>query len=60
MKKPSSFWHDSLHSLHPSVRIRYIPYFAMAETMDKSFDAALALWRSANEGALQAWRALMR
>ena len=60
MEKPSSFWHDSLHSMHPSVRIRYIAWFGMAETMDQSFDAVLGLWRSANDGAMQAWRSLIR
>jgi hypothetical protein len=61
MKKPSNgFWQDSLNSLHPSVRIRYIPYFAMAESMDKSFDALLSLWGSANAAAMQTWRSLMR
>jgi hypothetical protein len=63
MKKPSdpsSFWHDSLHSIHPSVRIRYIPYFAQAEAMDRSFDAVLSLWRNANDAAVSAWRSLMR
>jgi hypothetical protein len=60
MKKPSGFWQDSLQSLHPSVRIRYIPYFGMAETMDKSFDGVLSLWRDANGAVLHAWRALMK
>jgi hypothetical protein len=63
MKKPSdpsSFWHDSLHSIHPSVRIRYIPWFAMAENMDRSFDGLLSLWRNANEAALTGWRSLVR
>ncbi len=60
MKKPTGFWQDSLQSLHPSIRIRYIPYFAMAETLDKSFDAALGLWKSAHAAALDAWRALVR
>ena len=63
MKKPpdpSSFWHDSLHSIHPSVRIKYLPYFAQAEAMDRSFDALLSLWRNANDAAVQAWRSLMR
>jgi hypothetical protein len=57
---PSSFWHDSLHSIHPSVRVKYIPYFAQAEAMDRSFDGVLSLWRNANEGVLHAWRTLMR
>jgi len=57
---PSSFWHDSLHSIHPSVRIQYIPYFAMAENMDRSFDGVLSLWRNAHEGILHSWRALLR
>jgi hypothetical protein len=60
MKKPSSFWKDSLNSMHPSVRVRYIRYFAMAETMDRSFDAVLDLWRGANEATLQAVRAALR
>ena len=60
MKTPSRFWHDSLHSLHPSIRIRYIPYFAMAETMDQSFDAILSVWHNANAAAVEAWRSLLR
>jgi len=61
MKTPSiGFWQDSLNSMHPSVRVRYIPYFAMAESMDKSFDALLSLWGNANGAALHAWRALTR
>jgi len=60
MKKPTGFWQDSLNALHPSIRIRYIPWFAMAETMDRSFDALLSLWGNANAAATQAWRALMR
>ena len=60
MKKPSGFWQNSLDSMHPSLRIRYIAWFGMAETMDQSFDAALGLWRGANDGAMQAWQSLMR
>jgi hypothetical protein len=60
MKKPSSFWHDSLHSIHPSIRIKYIPYFAQAEAMDRSFDAVLSLWADANHAAVHAWRSLMK
>ena len=60
MTKPSSFWHDSLHSIHPSIRIKYFPYFAQAEAMDRSFDAVLSLWGNANYAALDAWRALIR
>ena len=60
MTKPSSFWHDSLHSIHPSIRIKYIPYFAQAEAMDRSFDAVLSLWGNANHAALDAWRALIK
>ena len=60
MKKPSGFWQDSLNSIHPSIRIRYIPYFAMAESMDKSFDALLSLWGNANAAATQAWRSLLK
>ena len=56
----SSFWQDNLNSIHPSLRIRYLPYMGMAETMDNSFDAALGLWRSANAAALQAFRSLLR
>ena len=60
MKKPTGFWQTSLNSLHPSVRVRYLPYFAQAAAMDRSFDAILALWRSANAAAVNTWRALMR
>ena len=60
MQKPSSFWHDSLHSIHPSIRIKCIPYFAQAEAMDRSFDAVLSLWGNANDAALSAWRAMIR
>jgi hypothetical protein len=60
MKKPSGFWQDNLNSLHPSVRIRYIPYFAMAETMDKSFDGMLSLWGNANTAVVHAWRSLLK
>jgi hypothetical protein len=60
MKKTNGFWQNNLNALHPSIRIRYIPYFAMAETMDKSFDAILSLWGNANSAAVQAWRALMK
>ena len=42
----------ALHTIHPSVRIQYIPYFAQAEAMDRSFDSVLSLWRNDNEGIL--------
>jgi hypothetical protein len=31
--------------MHPSVRERYAPYFRRAEEWERTFDAALALWR---------------
>jgi hypothetical protein len=46
--------------MHPSLRIRYIPYFALAETLDRSFDAVLELWSDANAGALKTIRMAMR
>ncbi len=57
---PSSFWHDALHSMHPSVRVRYHQWFSMAEAMDRSFDATLELWRNANSAAVQNYRAILR
>ena len=57
---PSRFWHNSLHAMHPSLRIRYIPYFALAETLDRSFDAVLDLWSGANARALKPIRMAMR
>jgi hypothetical protein len=40
-----SFWKDALGTMHPSVRERYAPYFRRAEEWERTFDAALALWR---------------
>ena len=60
MDKPSSFWRTALHSMHPSVRVRYVHWFTMAETLDRSFDATLQLWRDANEAALKTFRAALR
>jgi hypothetical protein len=60
MKKSAGFWQDSLNAMHPSVRVRYIPYFVMAETMDQSFDSVLSLWGNANGALLHTWRSLMR
>ncbi len=53
---PSRFWHTSLHSMHPSLRIRLIPCFALAETLDRSFDATLEMWSGANAAALKTIR----
>ena len=63
MDKPSSrstFWHDTLHAMHPSVRVRYYEWFSMAEAMDRNFDALLDLWRTTNAAAVQNMRALLR
>ncbi len=57
---PSRFWHTALHSMHPSVRVRYHQWFSMAEAMDRSFDATLDLWRNANSAAVQNYRAILR
>jgi len=56
----STFWHDSLHALHPSVRVRYYQWFSMADAMDRNFDSVLDLWRNAHAAALQNFRALLR
>jgi hypothetical protein len=56
----STFWHDSLHGMHPSLRVRYYEWFPMVEAMDRSFDAMLELWRNANAAALQNLRAIVR
>jgi hypothetical protein len=40
-----TFWMEALDSMHSSVRARYAPYFHRAESWERGFDAALALWR---------------
>lgn len=46
--------------MHPSVRVRYYQWFAMAEAMDRTFDDVLTLWHDANQGAVQAYRAALK
>jgi len=57
---PSTFWHDTLHAMHPSLRVRYYQWFSMVEAMDRNFDSHLALWRNANQAAVQTWRTVLR
>jgi len=56
----SSFRHDALHAMHPSVRVRYYQRFSMARAMDRNFDSVLDLWRNANDAAVQNVRAILR
>jgi hypothetical protein len=60
LSSQSSFWYDSMHSMHPSLRVRYYQWFSMVEAMDRNFDSHLDLWRNANAAALQNFRALVR
>jgi hypothetical protein len=60
LSTPSRFWRDTLHAMHPSLRVRYYLWFSMVEAMDRSFDSNLDLWRNANAAAMQNYRALLR
>ena len=60
LSTPSSFWHDTLHAMHPSLRVRYYQWFSMVEAMDRNFDSHLDLWRNANAAAVNNFRALLR
>jgi len=60
LSSPSTFWHDTLHAMHPSLRVRYYQWFSMVEAMDRSFDSNLDLWRNANQAAVQTWRTVLR
>lgn len=63
MDKPSSsstFWHDTLHAMHPSLRVRYYEWFSMVKAMDRNFDSVLDLWRNANHAVVQTWRTVLR
>jgi hypothetical protein len=57
---PSSFWHDTLHAMHPSLRVRYYQWFSMVEAMDRNFDSNLELWRNANQAAVRTWSTVLR
>jgi len=56
----STFWHDSLLAMHPSLRVRYYQWFPMADAMDRNFDSVLDLWKNANAAAMQNLRAILR
>ena len=60
LPSPSSFWHDTLHAMHPSLRVRYYQWFSMVKAMDRNFDSQLDLWKNANSAALRNVRALLR
>jgi hypothetical protein len=53
-------WHDTLHAMHPSLRVRYYQWFPMVEAMDRNFDAVLELWRNTNAAAVSNFRTLLR
>jgi hypothetical protein len=60
LSNPSSFWHDTLHAMHPSLRVRYYQWFSMVEAMDRNFDSILELWGNANAAAVKNFRAVVR
>ena len=60
LARPSSFWHDTLHAMHPSLRVRYYQWFSMVEAMDRNFDSVLELWKNVNAAAVKNFQAVVR